>query len=249
MSLTRREFHEGLLGSLLTWSLLDTICGSEALAAPVRMATSEWLKRVNGLAQDLRGEKLSQVEWQNTCEELFSQVDLPQLLKAIDFEKLTSEAKLADRGASHLKLSLDKVEGVPEKLVFGRQIFGLKEGRSVIPHGHDNMTSAFLILGGSFRGRHFDRIETQDEHFLIKPTIDKTFESGGCSTVSDDRDNVHWFEALEEGSYILNIHVLGLVPGVPATGRVYLDPQGEQLADGLIRARKIGYAECNKLYG
>jgi hypothetical protein len=33
------------------------------------------------------------------------------------------------------------------------------------------------------------------------------------------------------------------------TGRVYVDPNGESLAGGLTRARRIGYKEANQLYG
>jgi hypothetical protein len=33
------------------------------------------------------------------------------------------------------------------------------------------------------------------------------------------------------------------------TGRVYIDPEGEKLSDGRIRAKKIDHAEANRLYG
>ncbi len=32
---------------------------------------------------------------------------------------------------------------------------------------------------------------------IIKPTIDRKFSPGECSTVSDYKDNVHWFQALD----------------------------------------------------
>jgi hypothetical protein len=68
--------------------------------------------------------------------------------------------------------------------------------------------------------------------------------------VSDDKDNIHWFQALEEPAFIFNIHVSGLNPdSTDTTGRVYLDPNGEKLKDGLIRARRVDYEEVNKLYG
>ena len=34
-----------------------------------------------------------------------------------------------------------------------------------------------------------------------------------------------------------------------ATGRLYLDPEGEKLAGGLIRARHLSYDDAHKLYG
>jgi hypothetical protein len=31
------------------------------------------------------------------------------------------------------------VTGLPAEVGFGRQIFGCKKGRSIVPHGHSNM--------------------------------------------------------------------------------------------------------------
>jgi len=40
---------------------------------------------------------------------------------------------------------------------------------------------------------------------------------------------------------------LNVKPGL--SGRVYLDPAGEKIAGGKIRARKVKAAEAYKLYG
>ena len=142
------------------------------------------------------------------------------------------------------------VEGLPKELVYGRQIFALKKDRSVVPHGHNNMATAFLILQGDLQGKHYDRIEDQAEHIVIKPTIDRKFKPGECSTVTDYKDNVHWFKALTEPAFIFNLHLLDVQPGTKLpTGRVYIDPAGEKLDGGLIRAKRIGYKEANELYG
>jgi hypothetical protein len=85
---------------------------------------------------------------------------------------------------------------------------------------------------------------------IVKPTIDRKFGVGESSTISDRKDNVHWFQAETEGSYIFNIHVYNVSPeNKNRPGRVYVDPNGEKLADGTIRARKIGSEEVYKLYG
>ena len=82
---------------------------------------------------------------------------------------------------------------------------------------------------------------------IIRPTIDRQFGVGECSTVSDDKDNVHWFTAKSDTGYIFNIHVLSVKPG--RTGRVYVDPNSEKLSDGRIRARRLDAQEAYKLYG
>jgi hypothetical protein len=249
-NLTRRAFTQQSLGSLLTFALLDTLCQHDLWADEIKPVTARWLADVNQLGQDLKDQKLKAVAWQQKIEELFAQVDLPDLLRMIDFDRLTANLELKDNGARSLRFSFQEIDGVPTRLVFGKQIFALKKGRSVVPHGHNNMATAFLILGGQLRGRHYDRLKDEPGYMVIKPTIDRTFDRGGCSTISDFKDNVHWFQAITEPSFIFNIHVMGVNPasGTP-TGRVYIDPEGEKLAGGLVRARLVDYDEANRLYG
>lgn len=247
---SRRQFTQQALGSLLTFSLVETLFQRDAFAAAVKPITVKWLNDVNQLGTDLKDEKLKQLEWQKKIKELFAQVDLPELLKFVDFDKLTKNVEFPEHGARSLSFKFQEIDGVPTKLVFGKQIFALKKGRSVVPHGHNNMATSFLILKGEFQGRHYDRLEDLAEHMIIRPTIDEKFGVGGCSTVSDFKDNVHWFQALSEPAFIFNIHVDNINPqSANSTGRVYLDPNGEKLSDGRIKARLIGYDEVNKLYG
>jgi len=247
---TRRSFNRQALGSFLTYSLLETLFTNDLWADAVKPIAAKWLADLDQLGRDVKGQELDQVAWQKKVEELFAQIDLPELMRFIDFDRLATSTELIDRGARSMRFQFPKVEGLPEELVFGKQIFGLKKGRSVVPHGHNNMVTAFLMLKGELRGRHYDRVEDADDHFIIRPTIDRTFEPGGCSTISDHKDNIHWFQALSEPAYIFNIHVLNTVPGSTLpTGRVYLNPRGEKLEGGLIRAPRIGYKESNRLFG
>jgi hypothetical protein len=249
-TISRRSFHKQALGSLLTYSLLETLCGRDAFGSEVRPAVTKWVKDLDELGRAVKDQKLRQVEWQQKVEDLYRRVELPELLRFIDFEKLAAGAQLVDNGARSLRFEFPEVEGLPKELVFGRQIFALKQGRSVVPHGHNNMATAFLILKGDFHGRHYDRLEDREEHLLIRPTIDREFEPGEYSSVSDYKDNIHWFEARSETGYIFNIHVQDIRPGsrLP-TGRVYLNPNGKQLKGGLIEAPRIGYQEAHKLFG
>lgn len=247
---TRRAFAQQSAGSLLVYSLLETLGRHNLFADEVKPLTARWLADVNQLGKDLKDQQLGPIEWQAKVEELFSQVDLPDLLRFINFDQLTAGAKLVDNGALNLRVSFPKVEGMATDLVFGRQIFALKKDRSVVPHGHDNMATAFLVLGGNLRGRHYDRVGDEKEHMIIRPTTDKEYAPGDPSTISDVKNNVHWFQAVTEPAFIFNIHVLSLNPNGPApTGRVYIDPQGERLAGGLIRAKRLGYKQAHQLYG
>lgn len=249
-TVSRRTFTKQALGSLMTYSLLETLCQHDLFADEVKPTTVKWLAEVNDLSRDVKGQTLKQVEWQRQIEALFSKVDLPDLLRLIDFDRLTKNLKFVDNGARSIRFRFPKIEGLPTEYVFGKQVFALKKDRSVVPHGHNNMATAFLILKGDLRGRHYDRLEDAEDYFVIKPTIDRRFSLGEYSTISDYKDNVHWFQAVTEPAFIFNIHVLNIRPGSPLpTGRVYLDPNGERLKGGLIRAPRLGYQEALRLYG
>ena len=247
---TRRTFTKETLGSLLTMSLLETAFASDAFASEIKPITASWLAEVNQISKQLRGKKLKQVQWQDQIENLLDQVDLADLLKFLDFEKLTKNIKYKDRGELSLRPKFPTVEGLPTELVFGNQLFALRKGRSVVPHGHMNMATAFVVLKGEFHGRHYDKLEDAADTMVIKPTIDRQFEPGGHSSISDHKDNVHWFKATTETGFIFNIHVIQLIKkrGM-RTGRVYIDPDGEQLAGGAILAKKITAADAFKKYG
>ena len=248
--ISRRAFTERSLGGLLTFSLLETLFRRDLFAAEAKPLTTRWLADVNQLGLDLKGKKLDQAVWQAKIEELFAQVDLPDLLKLIDFEKLTAGVSPPAHGAQSLRFEFPRVEGLPTEYVFGRQIFALNKDRSVVPHGHNNMATAFLILQGELHGRHYDRLSDEPDHFIIQPTIDRTFKAGEFSTVSDFKDNIHWFKATSDGAYIFNLHILGVDPAnAHPTGRLYLDPNGEKLEGGQIRARRLDHEEAHRLYG
>lgn len=246
---TRRAFNEKLLASVAAFGLVETLWAHAAFDESVKPVVGKWLIDLAQLCQDVKGRKIKDTEWQSKIEELYKAVDLPELCKHLDLEAVIKRTKLPENGAANLGVDLGKVEGLP-RIVFGKQIFAVKKGRSIVPHGHDNMVTAFIVLRGDFRGRHYDRVEDNKDHYLIKPTIDGKFKAGGCSTVSDHKDNVHWFTAESETGFIFNIHVIGYNPENKKAGnRVYVDPEGEKTAGGLIVAKKVSSAVCHKKYG
>lgn len=248
---SRRDFGKRSLQTLLTVSLLEHLCSGNLLAKEARLTTTKWLTQVNQIGLAMKDQKLKQVEWQTQVEDLLSnQIDLPELLKLIDFEAIEKTPKFVDNGARSHRPRMPKFDGGPQKYVFGQQIFALKKGRSVVPHGHNNMATSFLILKGNFHGRHYDRVADEKEHMIIKPTIDAKFGPGQSSSISDEKDNVHWFKAEDEPAFIFNIHVFGVSPkSEKRTSRIYVDPFGEKLDDGLIRAKLIGDKEAHQKFG
>jgi len=247
---TRRHFNQKLLGSLMTYGLIETLFDRRLFADSVQPLIQKWMIELHDLCQDVKNHKLQDTIFQTKLEELYKRVDLSELLKLVDLDQVARKVKLPERGAANLGVDLSKVEGLPRQLVMGKQIFAMKQGRSIVPHGHDNMCTGFIILQGNFIGKHYDRVEDNKDHYLLKPTIDRLFKPGDCSTVSDHKDNVHWFKADSATGFVFNVHVMGYNAENPkSASRVYVDPIGEKVAGGLIKAMKISSSECHKRYG
>ncbi len=247
---TRRDFTIQSMGSLLTFSLLETLFAHDAFANEIKPITAKWLKDMNELSRDVKGRKLTQIQWQKKTEELFGKVDLKAFLKLIDYDKFTKDFKFRESGERAFRgYKLPEVEGLPKKLMFGHTIFAVKKGQSIAPHGHYNMTTAFYVLEGEFHGRHYDRVEDDRKFMIVKPTIDQKFGPGSTSTISDFKDNIHWFKGLSKRAFIFNVHVLSIDPKNKKGGRVYIDPDGEKLSKGLIKVPKITYKQAYDKYG
>lgn len=243
--MNRREFA----GTAMTFGLLQMLWARDLFADEVKPIVGQWFKDLNTLGQDLKGHKLKDVEFQAKMEELYKKVDLSELCSFVELDKIAEKVKLPANGAFSANFDLTKVEGL-KSATFGKQIFCVKKDRAVVPHGHSNMCTGFIVLRGTFRGRHYDRLETKDDHYIIKPTIDRAFKAGEASTISDHKDNVHWFQCTSDSGYIFNAHVIGYDPKITEpSGRLYLDPEGEKLAGGLIKAPKMTSGECHKKYG
>ena len=250
MEPTRREFTSSLLGSVMAFGLVELLWSRDLFADAVKPTVEAWLKELVEMTRDLRGRKLTDLEFQAKMEDLYKRVDLKALVGLVKLDEIEKRTKLPDNGALSRGIDLAKVEGLPANVGFGKQVFGCKKGRSIVPHGHANMCTGFIVLKGKWHGRHYDRLETLKDHYVIKPTIDRTFGPGELSTISDSKDNVHWFEATTDVGYIFNVHVTGYDTRVKdSSGRLYLDPDGEKLSGGRIKAAKMTSEQCHKKYG
>jgi len=249
-SSTRRDFTRNSLQSLMTLVLIEGLWSRRLLGTDVRSIVDDWFKELDSISRDVHEHRTKDVEFQESLERLYRRVDLAALLKTLDFDRLAAGVSFPAKGAKSLPVDFSHIGGLPVNLAFGRQIFALGKGRSVVPHGHDNMATGFLVLKGRFRGRHYDRLEDHADHYIIRPTIDREFQPGEFSTISDHKDNVHWFTAESESGFIFNVHVVETNPeNSHRPGRIYIDPMGQKLAGGLIKAPKITYGKVNQLYG
>src|SRR5262245_25806354 len=114
-SCNRREFTQGTLTSLVTLSLLETLFQRDALGDEVKPVAAQWLAELNQMSLDVKGDKLKQVDWQKHVEQLLSKVDLPDLFKFIEFDKLTAKLDFKDQGELSLRPTFPEVEGLPKE--------------------------------------------------------------------------------------------------------------------------------------
>src|SRR5579871_4032806 len=160
MLASRREFNTRLLGSLMACGLIESLYAARLFGDEVKPIIGPWLTDLANTTRELRDHKMKDVEFQAKMEELYRRVDLPELIKNIRLDQLAENNRLPDNGAANFGIDFSKIEGAPAQPGFGKQIFGTKKDRSIVPHGHANMCTGFIILRGEFRGRHYDRLET-----------------------------------------------------------------------------------------
>ncbi len=153
MQPTRREFSATLLGSVMTFGLVEMLWSRDLFADAVKPTIEAWLKELIEMTRDLRGRRLTDLEFQAKMEDLYKRVDLRALVGLVKLDEIESRSKLPDNGALSRSIDLAKVEGLPTNLGFGKQVFGCKKGRSIVPHGHANMCTGFIVLKGKWRGR------------------------------------------------------------------------------------------------
>jgi hypothetical protein len=234
----------------MMFALVRSLDSAGAVAGSVAPVVRKWLMEMESVSKQLRSGKVEPAEWQRQIESLLSNVDFKDLLSAIDYDRLSKTAILPEDHESAEDVDFSGNRGLPSELSFAPYFYAMKKGVSIVPHGHRNMATMHMMLTGQAHGRQFERVSDEEHYLTIRPTIDKVIEPGAVTTISDQKNNIHWFRALSEPVFMFNIGVYGIHPSEKFTGRDYIDPQGGQkLSGGLIRARRIEVNEAYKLYG
>jgi hypothetical protein len=249
-NLSRRNFNASILNSLFTFSLIETLCSNKALATPIHVIAKDWLAEVEEATQAMRKQTLAQSEWQNKIGEIFARVEQKDLLRAIDFDRLRKKLKLVGSHEAIIYVEPPKHKSLPDELSFDAMIYGMKKGAVIPPHCHRNMTSMHMPISGALHGWHFDRVADEADHLIIQPTTDKALTIGEVTTVSDDKDNVHWFRPTGEVAYTFNIAVYRIDRAQKVGGRqFYVDAaHGDKVGGDKLRVKKLSSEDAYKIY-
>jgi len=206
----RREFTKKILATATGFALIDSLFAFNAIGKHIKPITDHWAIKLNEYCYSLQTDSISTIQWQQKIEELYAEIELDEILKFIDFNNLIKGFEYPDLGVSAKPVKFPKLNGLPERTVFVKKIFGMKKGRAIIPHGHSNMSSAHLILNGEIHLRHYEKIQQDGQNLIIKPSIDRIAKVGESSSVSDEKDNVHWFIANTETAFTFDVIMLDL---------------------------------------
>ncbi len=246
--LSRRAFSKTLLASVASYSLLRELFTRDVFAEPIRPITRAWLKRLQEMSLDLKTWAITPAQWQGRISELFDRVELKDLLELVEFERLLENFDYPDLGVATRPVRFPKLSGTPSSLAFSGKVFGMQRDRAIIPHGHKNMVSCHYVLRGELHLRHYDKLAEDDTHMIIEPTIDQVAKVGSHSSISDEKNNIHWLRAATETAFTFDVLVLDL------NGRRYeidnIDPyDAKPMGDNLLRVRKLGVDQALKKYG
>jgi len=184
---------------------MDSLFAFNAIGPKIKPITDHWSKMLQEYCGDLKTGSITPVQWQQQVEALYKTISLEELLQFIHFDNLAKGLTLPDLGVATRPVSFPKLAGLPEKTVFAKKLFGMQKDRAIIPHGHSNMASAHLVVKGEMHLRHYQKLHGDHQHLIIKPTIDKMTKPGESSSISDDKDNVHWFIANTPTAYTFDV--------------------------------------------
>jgi hypothetical protein len=229
----RRELN-GALVAAIVYALWER----RALAAAV---DEDWVAAIAEHAQALRTGAIDAGEWAEAMRSLAATIDIDDVLRRADFERVAAQLKLPESGAGAQRVRLPGVDGL--------KLFGMRRGCAIVPHGHDGSASMHLVVHGRLRGRQWDRIADESGALLVRPTSDRTHARGDASTATQDQDNVHWFEAESSLAFVFAATVSALDP-TRESRRVYLDPDRATVESGdLVRMPVIGQVAALRRYG
>ena len=246
--MNRREFSKTILTTLTGIALVDTLFQQQLFASPVKPIADEWLKQLHIMCKDLKTNSISPVEWQQKINELHNRLPLEDLIKIIDFEKSIAGFKYPDLGVITKDPVLPKVKGISERYSFNGRIFGMLKDRAVIPHGHKNMTSCHRVLQGEFLLKQYDRIKDEGDHMFIKQTIEETGKAGSFSSISDDKNNIHWLVAKTAKAFTFDVIVTGLNEKPTEIDNIDMY-KAQKMGNDLLKVKKLKVADALGIYG
>jgi hypothetical protein len=249
--LAGRAVRRDLLATAAATFLIAALAGPHARAWARPEPMEAWARRLVGLKDDLQAGRIGVLDWQARVEALNRSVPLEKLGAYLDIGALTA-------GFSYPTLLAEVADAVLPPDIVGdggmrrwfARVFGLRRGGAIIPHVHNNMVSAHLVISGAFRVRTHDRVGDLADAVVLRQTRDAQIRPGDVISMSDRRDNQHWLVALEDRSMTFDVGIVDLPPsweyGLAANNynMIFVDPDRPPERDGTIVAPVLTFVQA-----
>lgn len=246
-SLDRR----GVLETIANVILLSALSAPSAWADGRPTIMSAWARELIGLKEELRDGRIDVLTWQARVERLNTQVPISELSEFLDIEGVTRDfaypTNLADAADPVLPAELLGEQGMRGWFV---RVFGMRRGGAIIPHVHNNMVSAHLVISGAFHARTHDRVRDIEDAVVLRPTQDGLIGLGEIISMSDRHNNQHWLVAQQDRSMTFDVGVVGLPASwqygheAPAYNMIFVDPTARPDRDGTVIAPILTFEQA-----
>ena len=108
--------------------------------------------------------------------------------------------------------------------------------------------SSHLVIKGEVELKHYDKIEEDATSMVIEPTIDELVKPGSSSSISDEKNNIHWLKATTETAFTFDVIVVDLNRKSYEIDNI--DPDtGVKMGDKRLRVKKLDVETALKKYG
>ena len=249
---TRRRWLSQGVSACLTLGLSQTLWVNGLLAEPRTAAFEHWLAQLLRTGETLKKGEITTEQWQAKMDFLYGSVTIDELRAHIDFDRLAANFDFAH---GEKMIELDPLSGIP--LVdppSGRdrvmtKLAGVRRGKNVPPHGHENMTSAFLVLNGEFHLRQYDKLKTNESTLVFRKSRDERQTAGAWSSTSDTLRNMHWLHADSADAFFFSTKLIYVNADAPMKGRVNVDLRHPvDLGGGILEAPVISGRRAREIY-
>lgn len=245
LGVSRRE-HLVFLTAFLPFALLGQAqaAGSRGTTSPAR-----GIARQDEIARALSAGQIGGRQWMAEIERLALETDIDELLAYVAKARTTDGGTPYHNDPRKRYVRFLDDRGAPRELAYGAAFFDFSPRNVVTPHGHRHMVSAHLVVDGRFRVRNFDRLRDEGEAMVVCPTRDYVAQRGQVSTMSSERDNIHWFVPQGGPACTFDVVISGLDAGRPDHDIRAIDILGGQrLPGGDIVALAMPFAESSARY-
>lgn len=254
----RRAALQSLSLAALGLSLANLSPAFAAESLPANQLDA-WLRQLQNNASLLGSRRISGLQWQEQMDVIYANTPLDSLKHHLQLDRLREQIldqMGPDRGELFLRIALPgisdrvSVDDAEPRRVLITKVAHIRKGRSIPPHGHSNMASAFLCLSGQFAVRQYDRLEDQQDHMIVRQTRDvDNAGAGSWSSISDYRNNVHWLTAKSEDCLLFTTKLIHLESDRPLVGRINIDvARAQSLGSDTLKAPKITAREAAERY-